>query len=118
MIDTSYISTLEDYEVKDVHGIQVHFVGQFAIFETYHAGMRIQLRIEYQEKTEHENAHFAVYTSNMDICMVVTKNVAPDFFRRKALHDYAWIILDSLDMVTRLINIERTQRINSWNLYS
>ena len=118
MIDISFISTMEDYEVKNVHGVPVHFVGQFAIFETYHAGMSLQLRIEYQEKTERENAHFLVYTSNMDICMVVTKNVAPDVFKRKALQDYAWIILDSLDMVTRLINIERTQRINSWNLYS
>lgn len=118
MIDTSFISTLEDYEVKDVHGINVHFVCTFAIFEADIDGMHIQLRIEYHEKTKNTNAHFVVYTSNMDICMIVTQNVAPDVFSRKALQDYTWLIIDSLPMVKHLISIERIQRISSWNLYS
>ena len=109
MIDTSFISTLKDYETETINGITVHYFDQIAEFEIGENTIRIKW---YRDSC---NSHYSVTNANPYCYFTIRTHVGPDRFTRDDMKRFARAMIDRSKMILDSIRFEAEQRKTHWN---
>lgn len=107
MINTSFISTLDDYETEIINGITVHYFDHLAEFELKEN--IIQVGFE-----RNGNGHYFVRNKNPYLFFTIFQYVGPDFFSREDMKAFCRDMIGRSKMILACIKFESEQRKKHW----
>ena len=111
MINTSFISTIEDYETETYLGITVHYFDVCAEFEicgrVFQVGHEVGIM-------KNENSHYVVKSSACRPCMFRTYHAAPDKYTREDMRRFCRSIIENKTMFLDWIRFEESNRKHTW----